>query len=63
MIQWGSPLLIEWTGPYDPISIAKEEIKQRKSTLIIQRCIPDGTTTAGYYPEDWDIKSLSIRDF
>jgi DNA-directed RNA polymerase subunit K/omega len=62
MIQWGSPPLIEWNQPFDPIAIAKKEIEERKSTLIIQRCIPDGTKEAGFYPENWEIKNLNIRD-
>lgn len=59
----GSPLKVEWNGPYDPINIAKYEIEQRVCPLIIERHIPDASRPLGYRIEEWSLKDMDIRDF
>lgn len=62
-IRKGGELKIDdWTGPFDPIAIAKCEIEQRVAPYEIVRKIPDGTKELGYYEEVWDIKHMDIRD-
>lgn len=44
-LQRGSPPMIKLDGnvPFDPRAIAYEELKQRKSPMMICRRLPDGT--------------------
>jgi len=58
----GYPPHVEWTGSYDPIAIAKYEIEQRVSTLVIVRKIPDASKPSGFRDEIWELKDLDIRD-
>jgi DNA-directed RNA polymerase subunit K/omega len=59
----GYPPLIEWEGNYDPIAIAKREIEQRLSTLLIVRRIHDPRKPQGFREEVWSLKNLDLRDF
>ena len=38
----GAEPLIKWTPPFNPVEIAKEEIRQRKCPYFICRKLPDG---------------------
>ena len=58
----GMPAKIEWYGIYDPIAIAKEEIKQGVVPLMIKRRIPDENYEGGYKYEYWDIADMDVRD-
>lgn len=58
----GMPAKVEWTGVYDPIAIAKEEIKQGVVPLMIKRRIPDENYEGGYKFEYWDIADMDVRD-
>lgn len=59
----GMPAKIEWTGFYDPIAIAKEEIMKGVVPLMIRRPVPDPRYETGYSYEYWDIKDMDIRDY
>lgn len=41
-IQRGAEPLVKWDGEFDPRKIAKEELAQRKTPLMIRRKLPDG---------------------
>lgn len=41
-LQRGAEPLINWDGEFDPRKIAKEELMQRKTPLMIRRKMPDG---------------------
>lgn len=60
MIAVGMPYSVEWTGPFDPIAIAKKVIEQRSGSLVVIRKIPGGVH--GPTEEMWDLKNLDIRD-
>ena len=62
-LKLGKTPLIEWKGAFDPIAIAKSEIKQRVLPMAIVRKIPDCTSETGFRDEIWNIKDLNIRDF
>lgn len=61
-LKLGMPTTIKWTGKYDPILIAKEEISQGEIPLMIKRKVPDKKYEGGYRYEYWDIKDMDIRD-
>ena len=56
-LKFGKKPVIEWKGAFDPIAIAKSEIKQRVLPMAIVRKIP------GSRDEIWNIKDMNIRDF
>lgn len=58
----GMPYFIEWTDVFDPIAIAKQEIIERKTNLIIVRKMPDLTQPSGFRDEIWDPKDMNIYD-
>lgn len=39
----GAPVQIDIGSEVDPLNIAEEELKQKKTPLIIRRILPDGT--------------------
>ncbi len=53
----GAPPEIEIDGMVDPIEIAKEELRQRKTPLSVVRKLPSGII------ETIDIKDMNIRDY
>lgn len=42
-LQRGAEPLIKWEGEFDPRKIAREELHQRKTPLMVRRRIPDGS--------------------
>jgi DNA-directed RNA polymerase subunit K/omega len=58
----GMPYFIEWADVFDPIAIAKQEIIERKTNLIIVRKMPDLTQPSGFRDEIWDPKDMNIYD-
>ena len=61
-IRTGYPPLVEWSPPFNPILIARDEIIEKKLPLILIRKIPDGDQPLGYRVEEWDIRDMDIRD-
>ncbi len=59
----GMPPVIEWTGKFDAIAIAKEELNRRVIPLAIVRDIPDGRMPNGFREEVWSVRDMDIRDW
>ena len=62
-LKMGGKPVIEWPFHFDPIAIAKSELKQRVIPLNIIRKIPDCTSETGFRDEIWDPNDMNIRDF
>lgn len=58
----GMPYFIEWTDTFDPIAIAKQEIVERKTNLIIVRKMPDLSQPSGFRDEIHEPKDMNIYD-
>ena len=62
-LKMGKKPVINWAGDFDPISIAKSEVKQRVVPIVIIRKIPDCNSKTGFRDEIWNPKDMNIRDF
>ena len=62
-LQMGSKPVIDWPFDFNPIAIAKSELKQRVLPLNIIRKIPDCNSKTGFRDEVWNPNDMHIRDF
>lgn len=62
-LKYGAPPKVEWEQPFDPILIAKNEIRQRLIPLEIVRKIPDSFEPSGFRDEIWSVADMNIRDY
>lgn len=51
-ISMSAPIMVEYGDETDPVEIAKKELKEKKTPLIILRRLPDNTY------EKWPVKDL-----
>ncbi|RNA31359.1 DNA-directed RNA polymerases and III subunit RPABC2 [Brachionus plicatilis] len=52
-----APIMVELENEFDPLEIAKKELKEKKIPFVIKRKLPDGSV------ELWPINDLIIIDF
>lgn len=51
-ISMSAPIMVEYGDETDPVEIAKKELKEKKTPLIVLRRLPDNTY------EKWSVKDL-----
>lgn len=51
-ISMSAPIMVEYGNETDPVEIAKKELKEKKTPLIVLRRLPDNTY------EKWAVKDL-----
>ena len=62
-LRMGSKPVIDWPFAFNPIAIAKSELKQRVLPIAIIRKIPDCNSETGFRDEIWNPNDMNIRDF
>ena len=62
-LRMGSKPVIDWPFDFNPIAIAKSELKQRVLPLDMIRKIRDCNSKTGFRDEVWNPNNMRIRDF